>query len=63
MGMNVLCELDWTVHTAGDRSEAFHPKRPEALSMQVSEWWHQSSTLSETYPLSQDHYFLRNLTA
>ena len=36
MGMNVLCELDWTVHTASDRSEAFHPKRQEALSMQVS---------------------------
>lgn len=42
--MNVLCELGSTVHTGGYRSQAFHLKRQEALSTQVSEWWHQSST-------------------
>lgn len=56
MGMNVLCKLVSAMHSRGYKSNAVHPKRQKALSMQVSEFWHQFnflySGLAQTLSLS-----------
>lgn len=65
MGISVPCELDSIVSTGGERSKAFHPKRQEALRIQVSEWWHQPRTpcsgVSQTLVLSPSTTFFSEI--
>lgn len=65
MGISVLCELESIVCTGCERSKAFHPKRQEALRIQVSEWWHQPRTpysgVSQTLILSPSTTFFSEI--